>query len=152
VLRAYPGPDDLLAAPKSTVMRLLRESSRNHLGEATYTKLKDSAERTLGLTGSTSALKGEVRQMLKQIAFYSARIKDVEAVMVTTMEPLQEAQALLTIPGVAPVAAATFLGSVGDTQSYHSSRQVLALAGLSLTETPAGSDRAGTVSRRRDGR
>jgi hypothetical protein len=29
-----------------------------------------------------------VRQMLKQIAFYGARIKEVEAVMVTTMEPL----------------------------------------------------------------
>jgi len=138
VLRAYPGPDDLLAARKSTVMRLLRESSRNHLGEATYEKLKSSAERTLGLTSSTSALKGEVRQMLKQIAFYGARIKEVESVMVTTMEPLQEAQALLTIPGVAPVAAATFLGSVGDPQSYHSSRQVLALAGLSLTENSSG--------------
>jgi transposase len=138
VLRAYPGPDDLLAARKSTVIRLLREISRNHLGEATYAKLKDSAESTLGLTSSTSALKGEVRQMLKQIAFYSARIKEVEAVMVTTMEPLPEAQALLTIPGVAPVAAATFLGSIGDPQSYHSSRQVLALAGLSLTTNSSG--------------
>jgi hypothetical protein len=88
VLRAYPGPDDLLAARKSMVMRLLRESSRNHLGEATYANLKSSAELTLGLTSSTSALKGEVRQMLKQIAFYGARIKEVEAVMVTTMEPL----------------------------------------------------------------
>jgi transposase len=39
---------------------------------------------------------------------------------------------------VAPVAAATFLGSVGDPQSYHSSRQVLALAGLSLTTNSSG--------------
>jgi transposase len=138
VLRAYSGPDDLLASRKSTVIRLLREISRNHRGEATYTKVKDSAESTLGLTSSTSALKGEVRQMLKQIAFYSARIKEVEAVMVTTMEPLPDAQALLTIPGVAPGAAATFLGSIDAPQSYHWSRQVLALAGLSLTTNSSG--------------
>ena len=32
----------------------------------------------------------------------------------------------------------SFLGSVGDTQSYHSARQVLGLAGLSLTENSSG--------------
>jgi transposase len=44
----------------------------------------------------------------------------------------------LTIPGVQPVTAATFLGSIGDPKAYESSAQVLKLAGLSLVERSSG--------------
>jgi transposase len=49
-----------------------------------------------------------------------------------------EGEFLLTIPGVQPVTAATFVGSVGDVQAYESSRQILRLAGLSLVEASSG--------------
>lgn len=58
--------------------------------------------------------------------------------MVETMRDLPEAAALLTIPWVAPVTAATFLGCVGDPRAYACSAQVLKLAGLSLVERSSG--------------
>jgi transposase len=39
---------------------------------------------------------------------------------------------------VAPLSAAVFLGAIGDPASYDSSRQVLALAGLTLVERSSG--------------
>ncbi len=67
------------------------------------------------------------------------------------MEPLPEAQAVLSIPGVAPVAAAIFLGSIGDPKAYQSSRQILALAGLTLVEDSSGT-RVGAVRISKEGR
>lgn len=144
VLRAFPGPMELLSAPKSKVLRVLQKASRGHLGEKTYEELRAAAEGTLALPGSLDALESEVTLLLKQVAFCTEQIKALEASMVEAMASLPEAQALLSIPGVAPVAAAVFLGSLGDPQAYHSSRQVLKLAGLSVVEHSSGTRRGGS--------
>jgi transposase len=151
VLRAFSGPQELLAAPRAKVLRLLQRASRGQMGEKTYEKLHAAAEGTLALPGSLHALRDEVKLLLKQIAFYTEQIKSLEASMVEAMMPLPEGQALRSIPGVAPVAAAVFLGSLGDPQAYHSSRQVLKLAGLSLIEHSSGT-RTGAVRISKSGR
>ena len=72
--------------------------------------------------------------------------------MVAAMQPLPEAQALLTHPrGGTRSRAAVFLGSLGDPQAYESSRQVLKLAGLSLVEHSSGTH-TGAVRISRSGR
>jgi transposase len=151
VLRAFPSPEELIIAPKSKVLRLLHKASRGHLGERTYERLHAAATGTLALPGALDALRNEVKLLLQQVAFYTEQIQALEAAMVEAMRPLPEAQALVSIPGVAPVAAAVFLGSVGDPQAYHSSRQVLKLAGLSLVEHSSGT-RIGAARISRSGR
>lgn len=138
VLKAFPGPDDLLTAPKRRVLDVLRKASRGHLGVKTYDALVEAARASVALPGAQGALKGEVRLLLAQISFYSKQIRALEEHMIETMRDLPEAECLLTIPGVAPVSAALFLGLIGDPQAYESSRQVLRLAGLALVEHSSG--------------
>lgn len=138
VLRAFPTPEALLAAPKRQVMHVLRTASRNHVGKDTYDRLHASAQATLALPGTLASLKREVHLLLDQVEFHKRQIRALEASMVETMKSLPEAEHLITIPGVAPVAAAIFLGSVGDPAAYHSARQVLKLAGMSLVESSSG--------------
>jgi transposase len=151
VLRTFPGPAEFLAARKARVLRVLQKTSRGQLGEDTYHRLRVGATRSVALPGSLSALKSEVDLLLKQIALYTEQIKALEAAMKEAMEPLPEAQAVLSIPGVAPVSAAIFLGSIGDPRAYQSSRQVLALAGLTLVEDSSGT-RVGAVRISKEGR
>lgn len=57
------------------------------------------------------------------------------------IEPLVESCAearVLTVPEVAPVTAAVFLGSIGDPKTYQTKQQVLKVAGLSLIERSSG--------------
>lgn len=138
VLRAFPTPAALLAAPKRRVLQVLRTASRNHVGPDTYERLRASAEATLALPGTLASLTREVTLLLDQIDFHKRQLRTLEAGMVEAMRGLPEAEHLVTIPGVAPVAAAIFLGSVGDPTAYHSARQVLKLAGLSLVESSSG--------------
>jgi len=138
VLKAYPCPDALLASPKRQVMKLLRETSRNHLGTARYDELMHAAKNTLALAGTERVLKDEVPMLIELIETYVAQIEQVEALMAEALARTPEAPYLLSIPGVAPVTAAVFLGSIGDPQAYDSSKQVLRVAGLSLVERSSG--------------
>jgi hypothetical protein len=52
VLRKYPCPDALLAAPKRQLLKLLRDTSRNHLGAARYDELIDAAKGALAVAGT----------------------------------------------------------------------------------------------------
>lgn len=60
LLKQYPGPEALLAAPKRKVVKLLHETSRGHLGEARYGELITAAQTTLALPGAQGALTSEI--------------------------------------------------------------------------------------------
>lgn len=138
LLQAYPGPRELLQAPKRHVLRLLRRASRNHLGEETYDALVRAAESTLALPAAQGVLKVEIGFLLERYTLYERQVADLEERMILALDELPESGPLLSIPLVAPVSAAAFLGAIGDPQAYDSSRQVLRMAGLTLIEHSSG--------------
>jgi transposase len=138
VLAAFPGPAALLAAPKRRVLAVLHRASRGHLGRERYDALMAAARETLALPGAQGVLKDELPLIIQRIELCNAQLATLKERMVATMQEIPEAKALLTIPRVAPVTAATFLGCVGDPKAYTSSAQILKLAGLSLVERSSG--------------
>jgi transposase len=138
LLEQYPGPEALLAAPKRRIVKLLHETSRGHLGEARYQELITAAKTTLALPGAQGALTSEIPLIIERIEVFSAQLATLKSRMIAALDETPEAEFLLTIPGVQPVTAATFLGSIGDPSAYESSAQVLKVAGLSLVERSSG--------------
>lgn len=138
VLEAYPSAEDLLKAPKRAVVKLLKKVSRNHLGEETYQTLLEAARSTVALPMAQGVLKAEVGLLIERFTLYEKQITYLEERMVDALEPLPETEPLLSMPMVAPLTAAAFLGAIGDPQAYESSRQVLRLAGLTLVEHSSG--------------
>lgn len=138
LLRAFPTPAALLKAPKAKVLRVLHTASRGHLGANTYEQLITDARATLGLPGAQSRLGPEIGLVLERLALFEAQIKVLEGSMVEALEAVPETPFLLSIPKVAPVTAAVFLGSIGDPRAYESSGQILRVAGLSLIERSSG--------------
>ena len=138
LLAAFPGPGDLLAAPKRKVVAVLHAASRGHLGVEKYAALCAAARATLGLAGAQGVLREEIVLLLEQWRLVERQRQVVEARMAATLAPLPETPALLSIPLVAPVTAAVFLSFIGDPQAYRSAREVLKVAGLSLVERSSG--------------
>lgn len=138
VLAAFPGPDALLAAKPLHVRRVLKAASRNHAVKETYAKLIEAARQTVALPTAQGAQATEVTMLIERIELFDRQLRVIEAAMRAQLDTLPAAQALLTIPNVAPVTAAVFLGSLGDPRAYASSREVLALAGLTLVEASSG--------------
>jgi transposase len=141
ILRAFPGPTALLRAPKRRVLRVLVSASQNHLGETRYQELVEAARQSVALPTAQGVLKDEIPLLADRLSLYDAQLAALKARMIEVMRELPAAQALLTIPHVAPVTAATFLGCVGDPSAYASSAQILKLAGLSLVERSSGRTR-----------
>jgi transposase len=138
VLREFPSPDAVIKAPKRRVLKVIKDASRGHLGEAKYQQLLEAARRTIALPGAQSVLKDEIPMLLRRIEVYTEDAAALEEEMVRTLHALPEAEALLTVPGLAPVTAAVFLGCIGDPRAYESGKQILKLAGLTLIERSSG--------------
>lgn len=149
LLRAFPTPADLLEASKTRVLRVLHAASRGHLGAETYERLVTAARATLGLPGAQCRLRQEVMLTLERLALFEQQIQALEAAMVQALDAVPETPYLLSIPKVAPVTAAVFLGSIGDPRAYESGQQILRVAGLSLVERSSGIHRgARRISKR----
>lgn len=138
LLRAFPGPDALVDAPRRRVVKLIKEISRGQLGIDTYEELVEGANDTIALPGAQGVLRQEIPLQLELLDTYEAQIAAVDESMVATLEHAPEAEALLSIPKLGPVTAAVFLGSIGDPRAYDSSKQILRVAGLSMVEKSSG--------------
>jgi len=138
LLRAFPGPQQLLAAPKAKVLRVLRAGSRGHLGAEIYERLVGAARATLGLPGAQVRLRQEIVLTLDRLALFEHQIRALEVELVAALEAVPETPYLLSIPKVAAVTAAVFLGSIGDPRAYDAGAQILRVAGLSLVERSSG--------------
>lgn len=138
VLQAFPGPDALLAAPPRQLTVLLRRTSRGQCGAEIAQALRTAAATTIGLPQAQGTVRQELPMLIAQYALATQQRKAIEAAIAQVLGTLPEAEALLSIPLVAPVTAGVFLGAIGDPQAYHSSREVLSLAGLALVERSSG--------------
>ncbi len=138
LLRTFPTPHDLLDATRTKVLRVLKTASRGHLGAETYEQLVTAARATLGLPGAQARLRQEILLTLERIALFERQIRALEAELVETLQAVPETPYLLSIPKVAPVTAAVFLGSIGDPRAYEAGEQILRVAGLSLIERSSG--------------
>lgn len=138
VLRAFPGPEQFLGAPRRRVIRLLRSASRGHLGEETYDELRVAAEGTIALPGAQGVLRAEMPMLMETLELVEDQMERVDDQIATALDETPEAEYLLSIPKLGPVTAGVFLGSIGDPRAYESSRQILKVAGLSLVEHSSG--------------
>src|SRR5260370_35894942 len=110
LLLAFPGPQDLLAAPKAKVLRVLRTGSRGHLGAELYGRLVAAARSSLGLPGAQVRLRQEIVLTLDRLALFEQQIRALQVELVAALDAVPEMPYLLSIPKVAPVPAARILG------------------------------------------
>ncbi len=68
-----------------------------------------------------------VQAALRHIAFLDREIEAVERLIAKQMLNWPEAKRLMTMPGVNPIAAATFLAAIGEISRFSSSRRLVAL-------------------------
>jgi transposase len=138
VLRAYPGPQALLQAPRRPLLALLKRESLGHRKRETMDRLLEVARTTVALPAAQGAMREEIPLIVERLELYERQMAVLEAQMVALTQDLPAARALVTVPNMGPVSAASFLGSIGDPRAYDSSRQIVALAGLTLVERSSG--------------
>lgn len=152
LLERWPVPADLAAASPRAVQALVRRVSRNHIAPTRIRALRDSARETIAVPEGTAARRGEIRRLLARWALVREHIAEVEARLAELVDETPTARALLTVPGVSVVCAATLVAELGDPHWYEAPRQVLKLAGMNLARKESGTSVRGRHRQTKRGR
>jgi transposase len=138
LLERWPLPQDFLAAHKTTVRAFTRRVSKGKIVGERLEALYAAARDTIALPSAATERRLEIQGMLARWALVRQQMADVEARIATLLAAVPLAQALLTVPEVSAVCAATILAELGTPADYVHPRQVLKLAGMNLIEKSSG--------------
>lgn len=152
LLERWTVPQDLAAAAPRTVATLVKRTSRNHVGAERVRALLDAARTTIGLQEGAGGRRAEIRRLLARWELVKEQVADVEGRLGELVEVTPAAKALLTVPEVSVVCAATLVAELGDPRWYEAPRQVLKLAGMNLARKESGTSVRGRVRQTKRGR
>ena len=152
VLERWPLPHDFVAAGRRATWRVIKEVSRNHIPKERFEDMVTSAERTVALGVAPDARRAEVTRVLTRWRVVREHVADVEARLAELVQLVPAAKALLSVPQVSVVCAATLVAELGDPQSYLAPRQVLKLAGMNLAGRESGTSVRGRIKQTKRGR
>jgi transposase len=138
LLERWPLPQDLLAAAPRTVTAHVRRASRGHIDAARVKQLLASARATIGLPDGAPERRLELQCLLARWRLLQQQLADLEARIAALVEECPEATALLSVPEVSTVCAATIVAELGTPADYDHPRQVLKLAGMNLVSSSSG--------------
>ena len=138
ILRRWPLPQDFVAARKKAVYDLIRTASRNHVKPAKIEELRASARATVALTTAADVRRREILDLLTRWDLTRQQLDETDARIAALIEECPPAKALATVPEVGAICAATIVSEMGTPYDFQSPRQVLALAGMDLSDKTSG--------------
>ncbi len=137
LLSDYPTPEEILELDEEKLIKLLKDTSRGRLGEATAKKLQTLAKSSVGISFGQKSLVFELKLLLEQLKFLKVQLKDLEIEITQILSKTD--QKLTTIPGVGPMIASAILGEIGDIKRFPNVPSLIAYAGLDPTTFESGS-------------
>jgi transposase len=152
VLQRWPTPATLLVERASRVRALVRKVSLNHISQDRVTGLLATAATTIGVDDDRGARRDEIRRVLGRWTVVRLHTASVEAQLRELAAEMSAVTALMTVPGVSVVCAATLVAELGTPESYVSPRQVLKLAGMNLAGKESGTSVRGRIKQTKRGR
>jgi transposase len=144
LLERWPLPEDLLRAAPRTVQRHVHAAARGHVKPEKIRALVQSARETVALPEGTGERRREIQHLLARWRLAREQMAELEAAIEALAPACPEVRALMTVPEVGAVCAATLVAELGTPQDYDHPRQILKLAGMNLD----GRDTANTVGRK----
>lgn len=149
ILRHCPFPSDILAADKDALVTGIKEATNFRAGSKRIDRLITAAQRSIGVKNGLESAKLKLNSILDEIEFLAAQIEKTEQAMTEHLDKTGIKEYLLSIPGIGIVAAASFLGEVGDLKRFTHWKQIRKLAGLNLASNSSGQREGKTVISKR---
>jgi len=152
LLERWPTAAALAKAPPQSVLRLVRTASRNHVSPARVRALLETARRSVALTSAADTREAEVARVLARWRLVREHEDVIDRRLAELVAMHPGASALLAMPEVSVVCAATLLAELGTPETFEVPRQVLKLAGMNLTGRSSGISVRGRVRQSKRGR
>jgi transposase len=152
LLARWPVAEDVARASTRALLTLVKEVLRNHITPERVRTLQATAKTNIALRTGMEARRGEIARLLTRWDLLIAQIEDVERQLGVLVDQHRGAKALLTVPGIGVVCAATLIAEIGSPETFDSPRQVLKLAGMNLSRRQTGISLEGRPKQTKRGR
>ena len=124
---------------------VVRQASLNHYPITKLQELREIATQSVGITSAPESRRQEIWDLLARWEMLALQLKATDEKIEALVMDYAPARALINIPELSWVGAATILSELGALEDYEHHRQILKLAGMNLV----GSDSGGFKGRRR---
>ena len=149
LLKTYTFPSDILSANREKLLEDIRVASCGTEGLKLMDDMIKASKRSVGVKEGLRIVRMRILNLIEDMAYFKKSKAAIEAELDSTMKSLELGDVLQSIPGVATIISAAFLGEVGDISRFTSWKQVRSLAGLNLVEDSSGKRKGNTkVSKR----
>jgi transposase len=136
LLNAAPTPQDVLALPREDLLQLIRKTSRGKYGPAQAQKVRQAAERSVGMRRGLPAARAAIRLLLAQLDALKPIRKQLEGQIETLAGSLPGY--LASLPGASPASVVSLYGETDPVEAFTSPAQLIAFAGLDLVVSQSG--------------
>jgi transposase len=138
LIEKAPTAGSVVALGESRVADILMEASKGRLAKKKAKQVVQTARDSVGYGVESRAVKLEFSVILKNLAFLSSQIEEIESEMMDILDQTVEGVLLMSIPGIGAVSAGIILGETGGLLQYENPSQIRKLAGLDLVGAQSG--------------
>jgi transposase len=137
-LRLFPIPAELSKLQSQDLIQGWKSLMKRHCGERKARTLIALAGRSVGSRQATQAYKLHLKQLLAEYDLACTQLQDVEQEIVSVLERIPFAKAMLAVKGISAISLAGILGEAGDLSGFVHGNALLRHAGLNLAEASSG--------------
>lgn len=138
ILRLAPLPADVCAVGEDDLLRTLKAQQVKALSTNRITRLHQAAAHSIGITSGAEIARLELQALLDQLDLYDDLIEAITKELIEQAKSLPEFDALVSVPGISETTVAELLAETGSLKQYKHPRQLIKLAGLTLTAQESG--------------
>jgi len=138
LLKEVPFPADILKKGLRWLSKYMWKKSRGRYNELNAKRLYNLAKETVGLKQGMEGFLYELNALLVRLKEINKKIEEVESIIESYLEDIEEARYLLSIKGVGPNIAAAIISESGGLSKYRRAESVIKIAGLNLYERSSG--------------
>lgn len=130
LLAAAPTPADLLALPASELAEMIAKVSRRQFGADKVAEIRTAAEQSIGVQRGLEGIRIGIRSLLSQLDALRPIRQELEGEIIALAGQLPGY--VLSLPAATPLAAVSLFGETDPIQTFATSSQLVAFAGLDL--------------------
>jgi transposase len=140
VVKAYESPQVVAGKPLSRLRRVIKAATSGRMGRMAE-PIRQAAKRSVAVTEGQRARWEYMVGLLELIESVEQQQRGVYQRMETMLDGLEEAQAMLTAPGIGLITVAGLLGECGPLGAFDSFGRLEKHAGMNLYEISSGQRR-----------
>lgn len=138
LLAKYKLPETLAKQDPNELYEEVRKSFPRGVGGHKIAKLIKASKGSIGIKQGSRMASKELDYLLKRYSEIISDIGDIEAIISSLCEELPEVQKITQIKGIGLTTASGIVAELGEIKKYQTSKQMIKMAGLALTENSSG--------------